>query len=799
MNVKTFVIIIASLFSLGNAKNYDFKVVSILGEGYSLGVKYNNQVYPLKSTLFPLFTGTVNANNIKEYKYVALDQKGKVVEEENFLRTYSNETLNINEVYNSVKVPELPKPLKPMFKMGSEKFQPIPNNIIYNLYAKCNEKDYSFMTDEPFEENTGSSNNLNVNCTFTIISPKTTFQSPGTIHLIGWGSRKYKKLSWSVKLDEKFMGRKAFKLRAMPNEPTLIRERLATELYHAAGVPTQQGTYARVFINGDTYGLYTLVDSFSKNWIQGVVHGDTKAKIGVSYKLYVNGRTCSNFKYLGENYKSYYKTGTYQLDEFDKSVIDPTDEAAKWAPLIRFTKLYRDWNNKYAKDPSEAAIKALAKFLNIESLLRLMAIETLTAAFDNFWLYSSNAALYYNPERDNYQFISYDYDQSLGGWQFNEDVNYQTLIEDCITWAHPDDTVIDHSFINGLLSHPQIIERYKVILAKLSRSTFDPKTVSKYVHALADLIREDVSWNFEAIDKLHIAYDGHVNHYTFEDFESNLAYTPIHSVKDYRYDNALYGLMEWVEKKGDGCRAYTHHTDIQHDVNISDDYDVEVIQYSETPETTPTISSTTKSDAKVTIITTKTKVIGRITSTPPPTSTQISTPTSTPQNNQNNQYISVKFKGTLPSSKYYLGVQRLAVQPNFDLYQDEEDRTSAIYRTWHVTSTTEPSFLYLSRATYGNNGEPSNLCLDLGTYTNGDGYNYLSIVPCSKATHKFRYGGTYGRTIAVYDKNDVPLTDGDGHNLCLYYSMTPRISQCRYIEEKKNKNAEHMEWDIFYL
>ncbi|OUM65801.1 hypothetical protein PIROE2DRAFT_7127, partial [Piromyces sp. E2] len=748
-----------------------------------------------------------------KYKYVALNKKGKVVEEETISRTYSDETSKINEVYNSVKVPELPEPLKPMFKMGTEKFPPIPNNIIYNLYAKCNEKDYSFLANEPFVKATGSSNKLDVNCTITIISPDTTFQSPGTIHLIGWGSRIYKKLSWAIKLDKKFMGRKAFKLRAMPNEPTLIRERLASELYNAAGVPTQQGTYTRVFINGDTYGLYTLIDSFSKNWIQGVVHGDTKAKIGVSYKLYVSGRKCSNFKYLGDSYKKYVKYGTYQLDEFDKSVIDPTDEAAKWAPLIRFTKLYSDWNNKYAKDTSEAAIKALAKFLNIESLLRLMAIETLTAAFDNFWLYSSNAALYYNPERDNFQFISYDYDQSLGDWQYSEDVNYQTLTKDCITWAHPDDTIIDHSFINGILSHPQIIERYKVILAKLSRSTFDPKTVSKFVNALADLIREDVSWNFEAIDKLKIDYDGHVNHYTFEDFEGNLAYTPIHSVGNYRYDNTTYGLMEWVEKKGDGCRAYTRNTNIQRDVNISDDYDVEVFRDSQQNKmisnTTTTTTTKSKSKTKTTTSTTttttksksksKTKTKTTTTTTTTKNKTKATTTnakkTSTPQNNK---YITVKFKGTMSSSKYYLGVQQLAVQGSFDIAK-LNDSASAVYRTWHVTSTTEPSFLYLSKATYGNDGEPSDLCLDLGTYTNGEGYNYLSIVQCSKATHKFRYGGTYGRTIDIYNKNNVHITDGDGHNLCLYYSMTPRISQCRYVEEKKNINAEHMDWDIFYL
>ncbi|ORX44691.1 hypothetical protein BCR36DRAFT_359411 [Piromyces finnis] len=581
MKISSFGLSLASLFALVNAKNYNFNVVSILGEGYSLGVKFNNEIKPLNPVLFPLFNGTVvSDDDIKEYKYVALNQQNQIIEEESITRTYSDEISKINEVYNRknkyIEVPELPEPLKPMFRMGAEKFKPIPNNLIYNFYAKCDNKNYTFVSDEPFVRATGSSNKIDVNCTFTIISSEDTFQSDGTIHLIGWGSRQYKKLSWAVKLNKKFMGRKAFKLRAVANEPTLIRERLAEELYNAAGVPAQQGTYARVFINDDTYGLYTLVDSFSKKWIAGTVHGDPKAEIGVSYKLYVRGRICSNFTYLGEDYKEYVRVGTYRLDEFDKRVINPENEPAKWQPLIRFTKLFSNWRMRYGNDNSDLAIQELGKFLNIESLLRLMAIETLTAAFDNFWLYSSNAALYYNPERDNYQFISYDYDQSLGGWKFDDVIKHDILTEDCITWAHPDDTLIDHSFINSILSHPQIIQRYNVILAKISRETFNPDTVFKFVDSLAELIRDDVEWNFQSIDRLNIQYDGDVNHYTIEDFENNLGYTPIQNMTTYRIDNTPYGLKDWIQKKGDGCRYYTSNIDTSNDVNISDDYEIEV-------------------------------------------------------------------------------------------------------------------------------------------------------------------------------------------------------------------------------
>ncbi|ORX52080.1 hypothetical protein BCR36DRAFT_217567, partial [Piromyces finnis] len=81
-------------------QKYKFNVVSILGEGYSMGVKANGRVIPLKNKLFPLFTGSIKDEPITEYKYVALNENNEVVEEESFSRTYSSEISKINEVYN---------------------------------------------------------------------------------------------------------------------------------------------------------------------------------------------------------------------------------------------------------------------------------------------------------------------------------------------------------------------------------------------------------------------------------------------------------------------------------------------------------------------------------------------------------------------------------------------------------------------------------------------------------------------------------------------------------------------------
>jgi len=579
MNLRFLVITLAALIAFADAYKYTFNVVSILGEGYTMGVKYGKKVFELEPSVFPLFNGTIHTHRrIKNYKYVAL-KDGEVVEEESIDRIYSRRNSKRNEVYNRTNkkhhVPNLPEPFKPMFKMGAEDYQPLPNNVIYNFYASCDKDVYSSLSNEPFKKRE-ETNDKFANCTFSIISPDSVFETTGTIHLIGWLSRHYKKLSWAVKFDEKFLGRKAMKLRALPNEPTLIRERLATELYNAVGVPVQEGTYARVFINQDTYGLYSFGDSFSKRWLQGYVHGDTDAKIGVSYKLNSDDNEFSSFQYLGEDYTKYAELESYELDEYDKDEIDPNDESAKWQKLIDFTRLYNEWVEKYGNDHSKKAIKELSKFLNIESLLRLMAVESLIVPLDNFWLYNTNTALYYNPERKKYQFLPYDFDQSLGGWIYDENLNYDTVFTDCIGWAHEHDDILDHSFVNNLMSHPQIKKRFKVILSRATRRTYNPTRVNKFINSLANVIKEDITWNFEAIDKLNTTYDGYVNHYTYDDFIGNLDSTPISKVENFREDETMYGLKDFVKRRGEGCKANTKGVRKARNINISDNYRVHV-------------------------------------------------------------------------------------------------------------------------------------------------------------------------------------------------------------------------------
>ncbi|OUM68975.1 hypothetical protein PIROE2DRAFT_68637 [Piromyces sp. E2] len=152
MRINSLTLALASLISICEAKKFDFNVISIMGDSISLAVKYDNNLVPLTTSFFPVFTGSIEADNISKYKYVAIDKTGQQIDEESFERTYAEST--DKDVYNrqakQVTIPKFNEPFKRMFSMGSDKFLPIPDDVIYNVYANCDEAGYTDLSSFPF-------------------------------------------------------------------------------------------------------------------------------------------------------------------------------------------------------------------------------------------------------------------------------------------------------------------------------------------------------------------------------------------------------------------------------------------------------------------------------------------------------------------------------------------------------------------------------------------------------------------------------------------------------------------------
>lgn len=538
--------------SLIKAENWKFNAVSISKSEYGIGLKYNNEIIKMESTLFPLFTTTIQSGNSNTYNYVLLDNLGNVVKEENFTRTYTPKTASINEVYDrenkEVEIPSLPQVFETNYIKDSKKYKPYDDTQIYTIYVNCDDEQYSNLKYQPFIVEYTQKNQNYANCTLNFITKTEAIQRTGILSITGFNSRKYKKLSWKFKLDDKIFGRKTIKLRANANDATLMRDKINTELYEALGVPSYSSAYARLNINDDIYGLYSIVDSIGGNWISSAIHGDDKANTGYNYKTYAG----ADLKYYGDSNESY-ANKLYVVDEVAKE--DKEAKGNDWYRLIKFIRLFSEWNDKYTNEENKDALESLEEFFNVEALLRQMVIESLTFSFDNFWANSGNYALYHNPEEDKYQIIPYDFDGTFYGSndspRFNE--NYLTEPQDCINWALKSRNNEDYYFIEALFKHDNIKKRYNVIMKETLDKVFNVETLSPVIDKISELIEDEVEWNFGLIDELDVAIPGFINRYMLKHFIDNVNYEKVISENK---DDAPFGIKEWVDLRGGECRHY---------------------------------------------------------------------------------------------------------------------------------------------------------------------------------------------------------------------------------------------------
>ncbi|KAL6605567.1 coth-domain-containing protein [Neocallimastix sp. 'constans'] len=558
MKVNSLSLALSTLIVLTKAEKWKFNVVSIKTSEYSLGLKYDNKIIRMSSEVYPLFTTTIESGLSSSYKYVVLDKDEKVVEEEDILRTYTPETSSINEVFNrhnkKVDVPSFPKVYdKPLFNGGTDKYQPYDDNQIYTVYAKCNENEYNYLKYNSFVNVNGSNliNQETANCTVTFITPNDVYQRNGALELIGFDSRRYKKLSWKIKMDKKILGRKSLKLRANSNDASLMRDKLTSELYKSLDVPTYSSAYARLIINDDVYGLYSIVDSIGGNWIASAIHGNDKARVGYTYKTFAG----ANLEYHGDS-PSEYNPGVYKIAEIDKDDINANGN--DYYRLIQFTKSYKEWDDQYGNDQSNAAVEALEKFFNLDSLLRQMVVEALVFAFDDFWANSGNFALYYNPEQDKYQIIPYDFDGSFygnkGSPRFNS--NYLTEPMDCFNWAEKARNNEDTYFISRLFKHDLIKKKYDKIMHDTLTKVFNVPVMSTMIDSLEQLIEEDVEWSSGLIDILDPNITGYINHYTLSDFKGNINYSKVPYNPKVNQNQSQFGLKQWIKSRSEECVTY---------------------------------------------------------------------------------------------------------------------------------------------------------------------------------------------------------------------------------------------------
>ena len=144
----------------------------------------------------------------------------------------------------------------------------------------------------------------------------------------GTGSRSGEKPGLRVDFDhyeqrQRFLGLKSVVLRNNVQDPSHLHERLSMKLYTRLGMPASRVAHVKVLVNGEYAGLYTIVESVDKIFLERH-YGESD---GYLYKYDYDGDDQPHYlEYLGEDPSQYspepFQPETHELDPDPQPLVE---------------------------------------------------------------------------------------------------------------------------------------------------------------------------------------------------------------------------------------------------------------------------------------------------------------------------------------------------------------------------------------------------------------------------------------------------------------------------------------------
>ena len=216
----------------------------------------------------------------------------------------------------------------------------------------------------------------------------------------GLGSRSPIKPGLRVDFDkyasgQRFVNLKSLVLDNLTQDPSMLKEVLSMRLFSRLGLPAPREAFVRLYVNNTLVGLYAVVESIDKRFLERVFSQDNGNLFEFDYTYDFN------FEYLGDD-----------LDRY-KEIFDPkTNESHSTFEL--FDPIHR--MVRTANQASDAAFEgAMSEFLDLKEFARHVATENFVAENDGWLGYAgmNNFYLYQFGDRPQFQVITWDKDNTF--------------------------------------------------------------------------------------------------------------------------------------------------------------------------------------------------------------------------------------------------------------------------------------------------------------------------------------------------------------------------------------------------
>ncbi|MCP4678797.1 MAG: cellulosomal protein [Deltaproteobacteria bacterium] len=258
--------------------------------------------------------------------------------------------------------------------------------------------------------------------------------------------------------DQRFHGFKRLSLGSNASDPSLLRDKVAGDLFRASGVPSPWRSFYRVYVDvgdGPTYfGLYTIAEVPDKPMLETQL-----------------GNSDGNL-YKPDGYGARWTTEDYDEACFPKKL---NEVAADWSDIetaISALNASRDNPEKWRAD--------LEKTLNVDGFLNWLAVNTVIQDWDTYGIFSHNYYLYGDTnDAGRLTWIPWDHNLSLHNIKGMLSIGLTEVSE---RWP----------LIRYLMDDPVYNDMYFEHVEAIVAGAFDVEEFQKRIQTEHDLIRPHV-------------------------------------------------------------------------------------------------------------------------------------------------------------------------------------------------------------------------------------------------------------------------------------------------------------------
>ncbi len=247
-------------------------------------------------------------------------------------------------------------------------------------------------------------------------------------------------------------------------DPTQIRDALSFWFFRESGLPASRTAFANVYLtvegvrDREFLGLYTLIEEVNKPFLED--------RFDSAKGLLLKPEGLYGLPYLGDDWKKY--------ERYDAKT-DPTPETAR--QFIEFTRLIHQADD-------ETFAREIESCLDVDNLLRFVAVNAILANMDSYLTTGHNFYLYVHPKNGRVHLLPWDMNLSFGAftWVGTAEQQMDLSIRRPYTGKHP--------LLDRLLAIDAMRARYEGHIRQVMETVFTVGKLHPQIDAMQRIIAE---------------------------------------------------------------------------------------------------------------------------------------------------------------------------------------------------------------------------------------------------------------------------------------------------------------------